>query len=479
MTTTLHTAPAGLDALSRVILAVNRAPDLQAALREVLDETIRAMDFSGGGIYVVDHDSRSASVRYHHLLPAEFIDEIGTVDIDASPYRQLFMDSEPLFLTNYDRLRPDYAARWGWHSVASVPLLDRDDVVGALNVVSTERHVFTDDERTLLVAIGREVGFAIVKAKADERLRSSERNLRQFFDGTSDMLFVLGDTGDVLYVNPSVVERLGYSRAECLAMNVLDFHPSGSRGDVLRVVDEMLRGTATYCDIPLVCKDGRHVPVETRVSRGEWAGEPAIYGTCRDVSVERLLEATTRALNAVGELRDPYTAGHERRVSRISELIAVELGLPRDRVDLVRFVAAIHDVGKAAVPIDILCKPALLSAAEFSIVKLHADVGAEILRPLDDVGPVAEIVRQHHERMDGSGYPQGLSGDDIGLEARIIGVADVVEAMSAHRPYRSAQGIAAAMAYLREERDVTLDPDVVDACFRVYEAGLLEEFDRP
>lgn len=477
MTINLRGAPAGLDALSRVILAVNRAPDIQGAMHEVLDETIRTMAFAGGGIYVVDRDTRSASVHYHHLLPAEFIDAVGTVDIDATPYRQLFMDSEPLFLTRYDRLHPEYAARWGWRSVASVPLVDRDDVVGALNVVSTERHDFTDDEKTLLVAIGREVGFAIVKAKADERLRASESNLRNFFEGTQDMLFVLSASGDVLYVNPSVEERLGYSHAESLAMNVLDFHPPESRTEVMRVVADMLEGKVGHCDIPLVCKDGRHVPVETRVSRGEWGGEPAVYGTCRDVGVERLLEATTKALNAVGELRDPYTAGHERRVSRISELVALELGLQRDQVDLVRFAAAIHDVGKAAVPLDILCKPGLLNAGEFDIVKLHAEVGAEILRPLDEVGPVPEIVHQHHERIDGSGYPEGLAGDDILLEARIIGVADIVEAMSSHRPHRPALGVAAAMDYLREERGVTLDADVVDACLRIHRAGLLDDLD--
>ena len=463
-----------LDGLSEVILAVNRAEDLQAGMREVLDATIRVMQFEGGGIYVVDDGGRSATVRYHHMLPQEFVDAVGTVDVETTPYRTLFLDHEPLFLTHYDRIHPGHAAQWGWKSVASVPLMEKDKVVGALNVVSKSRHTFTEEEQTLLLSIGREVGFAIAKAKADARLRADEANLRRFFEASQDMFFVLSEVGEVLYVNPAVAERLGYAEAESLAMNVLDFHPADSRDDVQRVVGEMLAGNTSLCTIPLVSKEGHMVPVETRVSQGLWHGEPAIYGTCRDVSVERLLEATTQAMNAVSELRDPYTTGHERRVARIAELIAVEMGLPANEVSIIRFAAAIHDVGKAAVPIDILCKPGHLSMAEFSMVKLHSEIGGEILRPLAHLAPIPEIVRQHHERIDGSGYPDGLKGDEILLAARIIGVADIVEAMSAHRPYRAALGVEAAIEELRAQRGVTLDPDVVDACVRIWEAGLLD-----
>jgi len=201
-------AATGLDALSRIVLAVNRTDDLQAAMREVLDATIAVMGFDGGGVYVVEPGARMATVRYHQCLPADFIDEVGTVDIDVAPYRTLFLDREPLFLVNYERLRPDRAARWGWKSVASVPLLHRGDVVGALNVVSRTRHTFSDEEEALLQAIGQEVGFAIAKAQADERLRTSEANLRQFFAASQDMLFVLAEDGSVVYVNPAVERRL-------------------------------------------------------------------------------------------------------------------------------------------------------------------------------------------------------------------------------------------------------------------------------
>jgi PAS domain S-box-containing protein len=347
-------------------------------------------------------------------------------------------------------------------------------VVGALNVVSRTRHAFSDDEQTLLQAIGQEAGFAIAKARADERLRASEANLRQFFAASQDMLFVLAEDGSVVFVNPAVERRLGYAMSESLTMNVLDFHPAASRDDVLRVVADMLAGDVDVCNIPLVSKEGRMIPVETRVSRGDWGGETAIFGTVRDVSAERLLEATTRALAAVGELRDPYTAGHERRVSRLAELIAVELGLPEEQVTTISFAAAVHDVGKAAVPVDILTKPGRLNDAEFGVIKLHSEVGHTILKPLAYLGPIPEIVRQHHERLDGSGYPDGLSGDDIMLEARIIAVADIVEAMSAPRPYREALGLDTAMEEIGRLRGTALDAAVVDACVRINEAGLLD-----
>ena len=467
-------AKKGLDALSHIVLAVNRADDLQAAMHEVLDATISVMDFDGGGIYVVDADARMATIRYQQRLPTDFVDDAGTVDIDAAPYRSLFLDQEPLYLVNYERLQPDRAARWGWKSVASVPIVHRGDVVGALNVASRTRHMFSDEERSLLEAIGQEAGFAIAKAQADERLRASEANLRQFFAASQDMLFVLTEDGSVVYVNPAVERRLGYSMSESLVMNVLDFHPEASRDDVLRIVTEMLAGETDVCTIPLVTKEGRMIPVETRVSRGDWGGETAIFGTVHDVSAERLLEATTRALAAVGELRDPYTAGHERRVARLAELIAVELGLPEQQAATISFAAAIHDVGKAAVPVDILTKPGRLSDDELGVVKLHSEVGHAILKPLAYLGPIPEIVRQHHERLDGSGYPDGLSGDDIMLEARIIAVADIVEAMSAQRPYRPPLGLDAAMAEIGRLRGTALDPDVVDACVRIRAAGLID-----
>jgi putative nucleotidyltransferase with HDIG domain/PAS domain S-box-containing protein len=183
------------------------------------------------------------------------------------------------------------------------------------------------------------------------------------------------------------------------------------------------------------------------------------------------VEGAVQAMGHLVETRDPYTAGHERRVAELAAAIAAELGMSAEELEGLRLAALIHDVGKIAVPAEILAKPGRLSEVEFSLIKQHARTGFEIIEPIDLAGPAAQIVLQHHERLDGSGYPQGLSGKDILPEANIVAVADVVEAMSSHRPYRPALGTAAALAEIRDNGGLTYDPDVTRACLRVFASG--------
>jgi len=184
--------------------------------------------------------------------------------------------------------------------------------------------------------------------------------------------------------------------------------------------------------------------------------------------VKKILEETIHAISLVVEMRDPYTAGHQRRVANFACTIAKELGLPKEQIDGIHMAGVIHDIGKIYVPGEILSKPAGLNEAELSLVKNHPRVGYDILKKIEFPWPIAEIVLQHHERIDGSGYPQGLSGEEILLEARILGVADVVEAMSSHRPYRPSLGLDWAFQEISENRGALYDPEVVDACLRLF-----------
>ena len=188
-------------------------------------------------------------------------------------------------------------------------------------------------------------------------------------------------------------------------------------------------------------------------------------------NVERLRKVMTgviRAIDVIVETRDPYTAGHQHEVARLATAIATEMGLPADTVEAIYVAASIHDLGKIYVPAEILSKPGRISDIERGIIRTHPQVGYDILKSIDFPWPIAEIVLQHHERMDGSGYPQGLKSNDILLEARIIGVADVLEAMSAHRPYRPALGIEMAIDEITLHRALLYDEDVVDACLSIY-----------
>ncbi|MCK9555230.1 PAS domain S-box protein [bacterium] len=180
------------------------------------------------------------------------------------------------------------------------------------------------------------------------------------------------------------------------------------------------------------------------------------------------MESTINAMGSIVEVRDPYTAGHERRVAQLASAIASEMGLSDREIEGIRIASSIHDVGKIYVPAEILNKPAKISDIEYKIIKTHPRVGYDILKNIEFPWPVADIVLQHHERFDGSGYPFGLSGKNILMGARIIGVADVVETMSSHRPYRSAPGIDKALEEISGNRGNLYDPDVVDACLRLF-----------
>lgn len=191
-------------------------------------------------------------------------------------------------------------------------------------------------------------------------------------------------------------------------------------------------------------------------------------------TLERLeagLHNTVLAISRALEVRDPYTGGHQQRVAALAEAIARKMGMDENRVQGIRIAGIIHDLGKIAIPAEILAKPGRLTDVEFQIIKGHPQAGYDILRDIDFPWPVAETVLQHHERLDGSGYPQGLKGDEIIPEARILMVADMVEAIASHRPYRPAHGMGKALAILEEERGSRLDAGVVDASLELLREG--------
>jgi HD-GYP domain-containing protein (c-di-GMP phosphodiesterase class II) len=188
-------------------------------------------------------------------------------------------------------------------------------------------------------------------------------------------------------------------------------------------------------------------------------------------SLARLRRVTGSIIDVIVmavESRDPYTAGHQKRVSDLARAIGIEMGLAPDQVEGIHIAGTIHDLGKISIPAEILSMPRKLSELEFNLVKTHPQTGFHILKEIEFDWPIAEMVFQHHERMDGSGYPRGLRGDEILLESRILAVADVVESMASHRPYRPAVGIEAALKEIGEHKVLTYDATVVDACIKLF-----------
>jgi len=229
--------------------------------------------------------------------------------------------------------------------------------------------------------------------------------------------------------------------------------------------------------------DGTEIQIGGNVARATHKGRPSIIGMLQDISekkradeqiqryVKQLQSAfmsTVEVATSLSEMRDPYTAGHERRVGALAAAIGAELGFDAQRVEGLRVAGFLHDIGKITIPAEILSKPGRLSAIEYQLIQGHPQSGYDVLKDVEFPWPVAAVALQHHERIDGSGYPQGLKGEAIALEARILAVADVVEAMSSHRPYRPGLGIDRALAEIERGRGTAYDAQAVDACLRLF-----------
>jgi HD-GYP domain-containing protein (c-di-GMP phosphodiesterase class II) len=185
-------------------------------------------------------------------------------------------------------------------------------------------------------------------------------------------------------------------------------------------------------------------------------------------NLRRAISTTIKVMVSAVEIRDPYTSGHQTRSADLARAIATEMGLSQDKIEAIRMAGSIHDIGKLSIPAEILSKPTKLTNIEFSLIKEHARRGYEMLKDVESPWPLAEIIHQHHERMDGSGYPRNLKGDEILMEARILAVSDVVESMASHRPYRPALGIEAALEEIGKNKGILYDVAVADTCLSLF-----------
>lgn len=316
-------------------------------------------------------------------------------------------------------------------------------------------------------------------------LRESERRFRSMVERAVTGMYVRRDR-KLIYVNDSFCQMLGRSADELLGHELTEFADVSPQEweKVMGAWEQLEAGRRNVpIEVRLRHKDGTNIEVGIQLSPIEWDdGQTAVIGLADDITarkraaeqidtyvhrLEASLQATLRAVATMVEMRDPYTAGHERRVGLLAAAIAEEMGWPSDRFKTLEMVGLVHDIGKIAVPAEILVKPTRLTSIEMQLVREHAQAGFEILKDVPFDIPVAEIIRQHHERMDGSGYPQGLKGDEILPEARVLAVADVLESMAAHRPYRPALGMDVALKELEQGRGRLYDSEAVDAVVRL------------
>jgi PAS domain S-box-containing protein len=336
---------------------------------------------------------------------------------------------------------------------------------------------------------GRITGLSVIMEDVTERkrteteLQESEQKYRILVEQSlQGMVVAQGTPPRFVFANSALAEIAGYTVEDLLSLSgeqiVSLVHPE-DRDVFFQRYRERLQGlpSAPHYQFRAIRKDGEVRWLELHASRIEYGGEPAVQAVFVDVTervqaekelresyevVRKTLLGTVDALAAAVEKRDPYTAGHQRRVSDLAAAVAREMGLPPDQISAIQIAGMVHDVGKIYVPAEILSKPSKLTEIEITMIRTHPQVGFDVLKTVDFPWPVAEIVLQHHERWNGSGYPRGLAGDEICLEARILAVADVIEAMVSHRPYRPAHPLERALEEIMAHRGVLYHPDVVD-----------------
>jgi PAS domain S-box-containing protein len=324
------------------------------------------------------------------------------------------------------------------------------------------------------------------RKQMEASLQKSEENFRHSLDDSPLGVRISTIEGETIYANRAILDIYGYDSIEELkAIQLKDRYTPESYAEFQIRKAKRLKGELgpSEYEIGIVRKDGeiRHLHVFRKETF--WNGKKQSQVIYQDITLRRQAEGklneilgnlrqsiktTIQVLGTASEARDPYTAGHQRRVADLSRAIATEMKLPHDKIEAIRMAAAIHDIGKISVPSEILCKPSILSELEFSLIKNHVQYSYEIIKDVESPWPLADIVHQHHERMDGSGYPLGLKNKDILIEARILAVADVVEAMMSYRPYRPALGFEIALAEIENNAGALYDSDVVDACLRLF-----------
>ncbi|MGA7594285.1 MAG: PAS domain S-box protein [Gallionella sp.] len=320
---------------------------------------------------------------------------------------------------------------------------------------------------------------------AEQELLDSEQRFRGLVEQSLAGIYIIQD-GKLIYVNPRAAEIVGHGSVDDLIGNdFMQFIASADQGKVAENMRKLLdkEVSKVALEFCVVHAEGHTITVGANASYAFYHGQPAVIGLVQDISEkkrdeERILTyvdqlkstfmSTVQLATSLSEMRDPYTAGHERRVSEIAVAIATELGMDEQHIEGIKVAGYLHDIGKISIPSEILVKPGRLNATEYALVQGHAQASYDVLKIVPFPWPVATIALQHHERMDGSGYPNGLKGDEILLESRIMAVADVVEAMASHRPYRPGLGIDKALAEITRGSGTLYDPVVADACLRLF-----------
>jgi PAS domain S-box-containing protein/putative nucleotidyltransferase with HDIG domain len=333
------------------------------------------------------------------------------------------------------------------------------------------------------------IEIALYKFEMEMKLKTREKWLSTILKNIGDGVIATDKNGKISFINKQAETLTGWKFNEAMNKNlerVYTVYSEKTNKPLTIPINKLLKGKRTRIrhEVALLSKSEDKIFVDQDINPTLDEGEQVtgLVVTFSDITQrkkaekqikkswenqKKAMEGAVEAMAYTIEARDPYTAGHQRRVTKLAVEIAKEMGLKKDKVDGIQMAGSLHDIGKIYIPAEILSKPGKISDVEYNIIKTHPKVGADILNSIDFPWPVSDIVRQHHERMDGSGYPNGLSGDEILLEARVLAVADVIEAMASHRPYREALSLEEALEEIKKNKGKLYDKKASEAAIKV------------
>lgn len=325
------------------------------------------------------------------------------------------------------------------------------------------------------------------RRQAEEKTREIEERYRALFDRSLNIIYVIDFEGNFIDANDAALNLFGYQREDLSRLNITSLMDDDQLRLALKVMGEILETGVQeeLVELRMKHKSGAAIFIETQGSTVISEGKSvAIQAIARDVterkradqklretldSLKKAVGTTIQVLVSALESRDPYTAGHQFRVAHLACAIAEEMGLDQEKIDGIRLAGSIHDIGKLSIPAEILTKPTRLTDLEFSLIKEHPQSGYDMLKHVESPWPLSQVIYQHHERIDGTGYPNQLKGDEIMIEARIMAVADVVEAMASHRPYRASLGIEPALDEIKKNKGILYDDAAASACLKLFQ----------
>ncbi len=482
--------------------ASSTMPEIDQLLRYIMESLVKRLNFDRGMIMLTNKqkDRLVYSVSYGYNPKNE--DYLKNIQFHLDNPRskgtavKAFRNQKPVLVNDLSDIENDLSPKsldfvrtMGSQSFICVPIVYAGESLGVLIVDNVQSKKPLDQtEMSLLMGIAPQIGISIKNAVSHQKIRESEERFRSLSENAPDIIYALGINGEFTYINPAIEAILGYLPEDIIGKYFIDI---ARKKDVYRSIKafkqvrdrkQTIKGETGI----LLHMDGseRYFSFSCAPnfdSEGNFIGVVGTFKNLTDIrtsemelkrSLDKLQSAMSSTIDAISiivESRDPYTAGHQRRVAQLATAIAGELGLSEERIDLIRMGSLIHDIGKIYIPAEILTKPAKLNEIETAMMRSHPAVAWKILKQVDFIPVIVDMVYEHHERMDGSGYPLGISGERILLESRIIAVADMVEAMVSHRPYRAARGTTAAIEEIKKQRGIALDANVVDACLKLFE----------